>query len=770
MSKQKIKNPLKKDGSCRRCSDLRLDKKAKTSCQKLPSCLAAGVTRADLGHGHKPSAKRGASAASTATGSINSAEAVDAFKAGEQRLQRAKPALRAMGLGVLKWHSGANPGGPPPTASDAPPAASDGLGTAAASSSSRDNATSSSSPAGGGGEGGEGGGPRTSPRKRALPERKGGDGDGESRSSKRRRSDEREGDGAAAAGSSEISNTPPSAAGGAAGEVLAPLAEVPATPAVAQAEEVEALRTQLAELKQQLAQTQAAAAATAAAAVREEAEKRALSKFIGEVAASKAELNSRSGGESGFCIPQSAMLPLVSITAQHAYLDRKARTDGNWTEGAFGQRVISTPLMDLDATKPPSRDAYFAAGIRVVFVDWRCLGQTRYRCCRCGCESMSVVEHNLTVEGGGRGLKIDKYTATDSKVIGVPTTYPSRTLLPGVVLKCRDCAHYTNMSAPEIVRQMPVRLQWRFPGAAHYITTGWVFDRTFTHMGESLFLEGPTSVTSYLAAAGEAVAWGYETARIEYAIARMDYLDAGGDPELVADTPGESDAHVFYWGTPSAGAYNACFKKELAEQTQVHNLEMQSLPVPDGGLLHMSYDDNTAIAKSVQLTGSNPNVKVGLATSAHTGFITSVALKSSGTWEAQEAQIDKLVEHHGEPRIFCTDNLPVNLSALKAKMPTTCPTLDYRHYYARTKNTFRSYSAEYGRLAAELNDEFLETVGSHTSYPAGEAPVGSRQYFADKCLSGDFPTGTKVRARLRALKPHLALISYAPGLNVLRIR
>ena len=172
----------------------------------------------------------------------------------------------------------------------------------------------------------------------------------------------------------------------------------------------------------------------------------------------------------------------------------------------------------------------------------------------------------------------------------------------------------------------------------------------------------------------------------------------------------------------------------------------------------------------MQLTGSNPNVKVGLATSAHTGFITSVALKSSGTWEAQEAQIDKLVEHHGEPRIFCTDNLPVNLSALKAKMPTTCPTLDYRHYYARTKNTFRSYSAEYGRLAAELNDEFLETVGSHTSYPAGEAPVGSRQYFADKCLSGDFPTGTKVRARLRALKPHLALISYAPGLNVLRIR
>lgn len=163
-------------------------------------------------------------------------------------------------------------------------------------------------------------------------------------------------------------------------------------------------------------------------------------------------------------------------------------------------------------------------------------------------------------------------------------------------------------------------------------------------------------------------AWGYETTRIEYATARKDYLDAGGDPELVADTPGESDAHVFYWGTPSAGAYNACFKKELAEQTQVHNLEMQSLPVPDGGLLHMSYDDNTAIAKSVQLTGSNPNVKVGLATSAHTGFITSVALKSNGTWEAQEAQIDKLVEHHGEPRIFCTDNLPVNYSALKAKI------------------------------------------------------------------------------------------------------
>ena len=33
----------------------------------------------------------------------------------------------------------------------------------------------------------------------------------------------------------------------------------------------------------------------------------------------------------------------------------------------------------------------------------------------------------------------------------------------------------------------------------------------------------------------------------------------------------------------------------------------------------------------------------------------------------------------GSGPFFCTDNLPVNLSALKAKMPTTCPTLDYRH-------------------------------------------------------------------------------------------
>jgi hypothetical protein len=191
----------------------------------------------------------------------------------------------------------------------------------------------------------------------------------------------------------------------------------------------------------------------------------------------------------------------------------------------------------------------------------------------------------------------------------------------------------------------------------------------------------------------------------------------------------------------------------------------------------MSTDDNVPLAKAIQLAGSYPQRKVQITSSAHTGFICGVVLKPDGSWASQQQHVRDMVEQFGEPRVtlqgpqplpssvltqplpssvlrvrlfdsqiwklYSVDNLPTNAQELRNTMPTTQFTTDLKHYEARIKNTFRSYSSQCARLSNELASDFLAPLEQAVNET--EPPVGSKQYIIKKLMTaGGIPAGEKV--------------------------
>lgn len=155
---------------------------------------------------------------------------------------------------------------------------------------------------------------------------------------------------------------------------------------------------------------------------------------------------------------------------------------------------------------------------KLLIVDWRRVGHTRFRC-RCSSETLHVVKDTE--------LMCEKYTCFSTDSVGLMPIAggSSRMVVASPVLACRECPKKFSMHSAAILSQIPGKFRHAYPVDEGYVDDGFQvhLEDDLTRKLESLFIEGPTACASYCKAADQSLAQAYETAMMRWNVEVDEY-------------------------------------------------------------------------------------------------------------------------------------------------------------------------------------------------------------------------------------------------------